>query len=177
LEKNGLYDLEKKGLICPGCKQPIGLFNEITVKHVQGFIWHPKCKELYDNIQNRIEQIEHVDDVDCIMYDLMNIIRPYLDKDRQTSVLRCFMGDCVHLDPNDNDPCKDYEARSGKWGKCKEFKPKEQETPDSQLRVTINPMGVMNASKIILPKIIEDGLKEMDKEKEASSSETSMRTL
>ena len=35
------------------------------------------------------------------------------------------MGDCVHLDPNDNDPCRDYEAQSGKWGQCKEFKEKE----------------------------------------------------
>ncbi len=30
----------------------------------------------------------------------------------------------------------------------------------SEFSVTINPSGVLNASKIILPKIIEDGLKE-----------------
>ena len=39
----------------------------------------------------------------------------------------CFMGNCIHLDPNDDDFCRDYEAQSGKWGKCYEFKEKPAE--------------------------------------------------
>ena len=44
----------------------------------------------------------------------------------------CFMGNCKKLYDKD-DPCKDYEARAGKWGKCKEFEPMEtqQEEPVS----------------------------------------------
>jgi len=37
----------------------------------------------------------------------------------------CFMGDCVHLYPEDDDPCKDEEAQRGVWGKCHEFKKKD----------------------------------------------------
>jgi len=31
----------------------------------------------------------------------------------------CFMGDCIWLSE-----CVDYEAQSGKWGKCYEFEEK-----------------------------------------------------
>lgn len=37
---------------------------------------------------------------------------------------------------------------------------KNLKSHQSEFRITINPSGVLNASKIILPKIIEDGLKE-----------------
>jgi len=35
---------------------------------------------------------------------------------------RCFMGDCRKLYDKD-DPCKDNEAKKGKWGKCHEYEP------------------------------------------------------
>ena len=42
----------------------------------------------------------------------------------------------------------------------------EQDSKKSKLSITITPSGVLNASKIILPKIIEDGLKKIESEKD-----------
>ena len=42
----------------------------------------------------------------------------------------------------------------------------EQNSKKSKLSVTITPSGILNASKIILPKIIEDGLKKIESEKD-----------
>jgi len=37
---------------------------------------------------------------------------------------KCFMGDCDHLHPDDDDLCKDYSAQQGTHGECFEFKEK-----------------------------------------------------
>lgn len=47
-------------------------------------------------------------------------------KEQENDSRRCFMGDCERLYSKD-DPCKDHEAQSGRWGKCKEFEPKKKE--------------------------------------------------
>lgn len=34
---------------------------------------------------------------------------------------KCFMGNCLKLDPYHSDHCLDLEAQQGKWGKCLEY--------------------------------------------------------
>ena len=55
---------------------------------------------------------------------------------------------------------------------------KKEAEPDSKkgkLYITINPSGVLNASKIILPKIIENGLKKIESEKEEQEAQYSWK--
>ena len=43
-------------------------------------------------------------------------------KPKEDASRTCFMGDC---NQNNDDPCEDYEAQTGKWGKCHEYEPRE----------------------------------------------------
>lgn len=43
---------------------------------------------------------------------------------------KCFMGDCKKL-YDQKDPCEDYEAQLGNWGKCHEFQPTEEDASNS----------------------------------------------
>jgi len=67
-------------------------------------------------------------DFECPYCNHEIYIEELLHKEEKTSEensQKCFMGNCIHLDPEDDDYCKDLEAQRGKWGKCHEFKEKD----------------------------------------------------
>ena len=71
----------------------------------------------------------YLDDCRCCAYEPREPVKnSYLHRKlpviiKEAASRTCFMGDC---NQNNDDPCEDYEAQTGKWGKCHEYEPREE---------------------------------------------------